>query len=299
MKVLVLAGGTSDEREVSLRSGAAVAAALQTAGHDIKTADPADGLDEVTVRAADVVFPVLHGLGGEDGALQQQLEAWGVRYAGSDSKASALCFDKWAFRQALQAANLPTAPGTIVTLNDSLAEQPLVQQPFVLKPIDGGSSVDTYIVRDVSGADWSAMQAALDEHQRMLLEKLITGTEITVGVLGEQVLPVIEIIPPANGEFDFTNKYNGQTRELCPPENVDTETQVRAQELALKVHDLCGCRDMSRTDIIIDTVGQLWVLEINTIPGMTDQSLLPKAAATAGINMPQLVDSLVQAALAR
>jgi D-alanine-D-alanine ligase len=141
------------------------------------------------------------------------------------------------------------------------------------------------------------MQAALDKHQRLLLEALIAGTEITVGMLGEQPLPVIEIIPPEHGEFDYENKYNGQTQELCPPVHVSPELQQAAQQLAQQVHELCGCRDFSRTDIIIDAEQQLWVLEINTIPGMTDQSLLPKAASVAGITMPQLVDRLVEQAL--
>ena len=133
----------------------------------------------------------------------------------------------------------------------------------------------------------------------MLLEELVEGIEITVAVVGDQALPVIEIIPPEAGEFDYENKYNGRSQELCPPEHVAEDIQAEARDLALRTHNLTGCRDFSRTDMILTPLGELWILETNTIPGMTDQSLLPKAAAAAGIPMPLLCDRLVQMALAR
>jgi D-alanine-D-alanine ligase len=127
----------------------------------------------------------------------------------------------------------------------------------------------------------------------MLLEELIEGTEITVPILGDQALPVIEIIPPQGKEFDYENKYNGTTQELCPPQHVSAEKQQEAQRLAEKIHKAAGVRHLSRTDIIIDENGKLWVLELNTIPGLTDQSLFPKAAAAAGINMQQLMQKFL------
>ena len=296
--VIVLAGGTSDERAVSLRSGAAVSAALQAASHDVTVLDPADGLTKELLVGHDVVFPVLHGAGGEDGSLQTQLDIFRLPYVGTGAAASALCFDKWQYKQLLAEHDLPHPAGELVD-ETKFRQSPLITRPFVLKPFDGGSSIDTLLVRSlVEPLDKNAVSALFAKHPRMLLEELIVGTEITVAVLGDQCLPVIEIIPPSGGEFDYENKYNGQSQELCPPEHVSDAVQHKAQELALRVHQLAGCRDFSRTDFMIDAGGNLYILETNTIPGMTDQSLLPKAAAVSGLTMPQLMDRLVRLALA-
>jgi D-alanine-D-alanine ligase len=298
LSILLLAGGSSDERAVSLRSGAAVCTALQAGGYQVKVVDPADGLAQELLESCDVVFPVLHGFGGEDGSVQQLLDDLGLCYVGSGVAASQVCFDKWAYKALLQKHELPVPGGELVTAS-SLRNSPLIKQPFVLKPYDGGSSVDTFIVRDVAQVDWSALETSLKQYSEMLLEALIEGAEITVGVLGDTALPVIEIIPPASGEFDYDNKYNGKTQELCPPKHISANVQKRAQDLALQIHRLCGCRDFSRTDFIVTNTDELRILETNTIPGMTEQSLLPKAAATAGFSMEQTVDQLVKLALAR
>lgn len=272
-----------------------MATALQQAGYEVAQHDPAPHLDEALVKTADVVFSVLHGKHGEDGEMQAQLDTLGVPYVGSGEAASRLCFDKWQYKQLLIKNNLLTPQGALLH-DENLQQHPLAQKPFVLKPYDGGSSVDTFIVRDPATADFTTMQRALEQHGRMLLEALIEGTEITVGVLGTSALPVIEIIPPSGAEFDYENKYNGQTQELCPPPHVSDELQKQAQALALQIHTLCGCRHYSRTDIMITPEGKLQVLETNTLPGMTDQSLIPKAAAAEGITMVQLVDRLVKLA---
>lgn len=295
-RVLVLSGGDSDEREVSLRSGNAVAAALQTAGYDVLSAEARDV--ESSLTGVDVVFPALHGKGGEDGQIQRLLEDRNVVYVGSDSAVSELCFDKWRWRSLVGQHSVPLASGALVTIDD-IHDQPLIKQPFVLKPFDGGSSIDTFIVRDPPDADWQQIELSFTRHPKMLIEALAPGIEITIGVLGETVLPVIEIVPPESGEFDYENKYNGATRELCPPENIDYHVQQAAQELAVKIHKLCGCRDMSRTDMIVADDNSLTVLETNTIPGLTEQSLLPKAAAAAGLSMSELCDQLVKLALKR
>jgi len=295
--VIVLAGGSSDERAVSERSGAAVAAALAKHGHTVKQINPATGLEAELLKQCDVVFPVLHGKGGEDGEIQKQLDELGIVYVGSDVAASELCFDKWVYKQFLRDKGLPVPNGEIASA-DNIWGFSLIAQPFVLKPVDGGSSVDTYIYRGGT-IDKTFISDIFTRHPKLLLEELIEGSEITVAVLGNQSLPVIEIIPPASGEFDYENKYNGKSQELCPPQNINAEVQHQAQELALRAHKLTGCRDFSRTDIMVDAMGQLYILETNTIPGMTDQSLFPKAAATAGISMDKLCDQLVQMALAR
>lgn len=294
--ILVLAGGTSAEREVSLRSGAAVADALRSKGYGVVMADPAEGI--AVSSAIDVVFPALHGIGGEDGSIQAVLEASDLRCVGSDSAASALCFDKWAYRAFASEQGLPLPAGAIVTL-DTIWSSPLTKQPFVLKPVDGGSSIDTHIIRTIASFDKAAVEDSFTRHHRMLLEELIEGIEITVGVLGDKALPAVEIIPPTDGEFDYENKYNGKTQEICPPTHVSPENHAKAQELALKAHRLTGCRDLSRTDMIVTADDRIVVLETNTLPGMTDQSLLPKAAKAGGYDFPELCDMLVRNALAR
>jgi D-alanine-D-alanine ligase len=296
-KVHIATGGNSSEREISLRSGAAVTAALTKAGYNAQMLDTSTAsLDEII--DCDVVFPVLHGAGGEDGILQTQLEQRDVRYVGSDSQASALCFDKWRYREFVAKQGLPVAEGAVVQA-DTYATHVLSAQPYVLKPLDGGSSIDTHIVRDPAQAPHEKILETFHRHPTLLMEQLIAGTELTVGILEATALPVIEIIPPSGGEFDYENKYNGATQELCPPQHVSEAVQQAAQALALQAHQATGCRDFSRTDIMCDASGTLYLLETNTIPGMTDQSLLPKMAFTAGMDMPSFCGKLVELALSR
>jgi D-alanine-D-alanine ligase len=295
--VHVLAGDNYSERDVSLRSGSAVADALRAKDYEVTVLDPSTAtIDQIA--ACDVVFPALHGKGGEDGVIQGQLEAFGVPCVGSDAAASALCFDKWAYRQHVTSQGLPMPAASIVQA-DTYRTDILATQPYVLKPIDGGSSIDTYIVRDPAEAPHEQIAETFTRYPSLLMEQLIVGTELTVGVLETAALPVIEIIPPSGGEFDYENKYNGATQELCPPLHVSNEVQQAAQALALRTHTSTGCRDLSRTDIMCDETGKLYLLETNTLPGMTDQSLFPKMAATAGLPMQELCDKLVKLALSR
>lgn len=296
MHVLLLSGGTSDEREVSLRSGDSIAKALQAAGHAVTMADPQLDTDiKKLTQNIDVVFLALHGKGGEDGTIQAELENLSVPFVGSGSKASRLCFDKAAYKQFLLENNFPVVSGRTVSVED--IQDPEFHQPYVLKPIDGGSSLDTQIVRKTDDATLHTSNNLLQRYGQMLFEPLIEGVEITIGVLNDMALPVIEIIPPEGAEFDYENKYNGATKEVCPPIHVSESKQHEAKLLALDVHRQTGCRQMSRTDMIIDTDGRIHILETNTIPGFTDQSLYPKMAAEAGIPMPQLVDQLVKNAI--
>jgi D-alanine-D-alanine ligase len=297
LQVAVLAGGTSDERPVSLNSGAAVCSALKEAGYRVTLVDiTSENMADYDLEKYDVVFPVLHGKFGEDGFIQKQLEARGVQYTGSDSVASALCFDKQLYREFLISHGLPVAIGEVVNEAGFWASK-IVKKPFVLKPFDGGSSIDTLIIHNPALLSKDRIADLFARHTRMLLEELIIGIEITVGVLDTTALPIVEIIPPDDGDFDYENKYNGATQELCPPKHLPKSTQLEAQQLASKIHMLTGCRHYSRTDMIVRNDGSLVVLETNTLPGMTDQSLFPKAAAAAGIPMPKLVETLVQTAL--
>lgn len=293
-RILVLYGGTSDERPISIKSGTAVEESLIALGYKVSTYDPQDGFSglQTALSGIDLAFPVLHGRGGEDGVIQKMLEENNVPFVGAGSTASELCYDKWLYKQHLQKHQFLSPKGELVTEN-TIWNSPLTKQAFVLKPNDGGSSIDTFIVRDISTVDKQAIGNALTRHETMLLEELISGTETTVAVIGNTPLPMVEIIPPANEEFDYENKYNGATQELCPPQNVSEALQKEAAQLALDIHISTGCKDISRTDIIITEDGKLYVLETNTIPGMTKQSLVPKAAQAAGYSMDELIATLV------
>jgi len=297
-KILLLAGGISDEHEVSLRSGAWVRKALEAANHDVTTMDPSDKNFDVIAASQgfDVVFPVLHGKGGEDGSLQSQLDNTDIPYVGTGPHGSRLCFDKWQYRNKLLEAGLAVARGELVDI-ESFWQSPLSKRPFVLKPHKGGSSIDTIIVRDIATISAKRINDVFSRYEKLLIEELVLGIEITIAVLNGIALPVIEIIPPEGLEFDYENKYNGASQELCPPLHVPVSVQLEAQSLSQQIHKLCACGDYSRTDMIADELGKLTVLETNTIPGMTEQSLFPKAAATAGISMPTLCNQLVEMAL--
>lgn len=297
MKILVLGGGNSSEREVSLRSSNAVQAALEAIGHEVEFVDPAAGDNAVREAASrnELVFPILHGTGGEDGTIQRLLDDAGKPYLGSDAAASELCFDKARLKEVLRAQGILTPAGEKVS-EETFAHSPLTHRPFVLKPVADGSSVGTLIVPALP-FDESKADALLKEYGEMLLEEMIVGTEITVPVLGESALPVIEIVPPDGKVFDYENKYNGATSELCPPLHVSAELQAKAQSIAEQVHAASGARHLSRTDMIITPEGQIYVLEINTLPGMTATSLFPKSAAVAGLDWPKLAAKLVELAI--
>lgn len=296
LEILVLLGGDSSEREISLRSGKSVSVALGLAGFNVKTYDTINGFAklEELINANTVVLPILHGSNGEDGVLQACLEKLGAKYLGTKSKQSEICFSKSKTHKVLEKAGVKMAKNDVISLK-TYENHPLTKKPFVIKPINGGSSVDTTIVRNLSAVPVSEIKILLKKYSEMIIEELIEGQEITVPVLGKEALPVIAIIPPSGGEFDYLNKYNGSTKEICPVDQaiVSADIQLKAQVLALKVHDFLGARHLSRTDMIIDEQGELFVLELNTIPGLTDQSLFPKSASVAGYNMKQLVTKLV------
>ncbi len=295
MHYLVLGGGISPEKEVSLRSAAAVRNALETLGHTVTQLDPEyTPLTELlsVANTTDGAFPILHGIGGEDGAIQAHLEEENIPYFGPSLASCAATYDKADFKRILEQHGIPT-PGWNVIDMAQFDSEPLTQKPFVLKPIGGGSSIDTFIIRSIP-FDAAPLIEALGRYDTMLIEAFIEGSEITVGILEDTALPVVEIIPPANQEFDYENKYNGATQELCPPINVSIETQQQAQALALKTHQITGCRHLSRTDMLIDANGNLYVIDTNTIPGLTNQSLYPKAAAAAGLEWTELVKRFTQ-----
>lgn len=293
MKVAVLLID-SPEREVSARSAKAVANAARSAGFEVTEVNLTNGLSTLDDISKDtVVMPISHGVNAEDGWVQAELEKRKLRFLGSDSRSSKDCFNKWQTRTILEKANIEM-PAAVKVTKESFNKQALSKKPYALKILGGGSSIGTLIVRDPTNVEPSKIDEIFAMEDSAVLEQLIEGIEITVPLLDNKALPVIEIIPPLEQEFDYKNKYNGATQELVPPKNVSADIQKEAQRIAEQVHRVMGCRHLSRTDLMLDKSGKLFVLEINTMPGMTDQSLYPKAAAVAGLSMPELVKKFVE-----
>ncbi len=293
MRILILTGGTSNEREISLLSAKNTELALIKAGYNVKTVDIAEKSFDLQKEAQkiDIVLPIIHGEGGEDGQIQKEIEKHKLPFLGTGSDASAIAFDKVAFKERMAEHGILTPNWQIVD-RDSFADSGLIRNPYVLKPIKGGSSIDTFIVQN-PGRQVTYFDDAFKKYGELLLEELIIGQEITVSVLGTKALPVILIIPPDGEEFDYENKYNGKTKELVEPEMLDPNSSIEAKRLAEKIHSLANLEHISRTDMIISSDGAIYVLEANTMPGLTAESLFPKAAKAEGMSMSDLVKKLV------
>jgi D-alanine-D-alanine ligase len=301
MNVTVLLGGPSDEREVSLKSGKAVAHALRQAGHHVFESDvhPDDlsGLE----RPCDVVFPVLHGRFGESGELQQILEERRLCFVGSGSRASRLGMDKVAAKRAWQAAGLPTPAYRVLSRDDVARGVNDIPSSCVVKAIDSGSSIDIYVcsaAAECPADAQHAIQSVLAKHQKVLVEQFIDGPELTVGLIEEQPLDPIRIVVKRQF-FDYQAKYEGHGTEHRFDTGLPAQVIERCRELAKRANDVLGCRDLARVDIMLDQDHQPYLLEINTLPGFTQVSLLPEAAAHRGITFAQLVDRLVRRAHGR
>ena len=241
-------------------------------------------------------MPILHGKNGEDGVLQAELEKRDLAYLGSDSQVSAACFDKWQTLERLRGEGVNVPEGVRVNKNN-YKDQPLAQKPHALKIIHGGSSIGTIIVRDSKKVDQKQIDELFELENDAVLGELVEGIEVTVPILDQVALPPIEVRPPEGGEFDYENKYNGASAELCPPPSLDEEQIKNAQRLAEQIHKIMKCRHLSRVDTIMRPDGSFTALEINTMPGLTDQSLYPKAAAVSGIPMPELVKRFINMAI--
>ncbi len=303
LDITVLMGGPSNEREVSLMSGRAVADALTGAGHSVTCADISPSDPSALDRAGiEVVFIALHGRFGESGEVQELCEIRQLRYVGSAPRASELAMDKAAAKQIFRRAGLVTPDWMILEdyhspdeIANWLTELPL---PVVVKPIDDGSSIDITIADSAASRD-AAIDAMIDNDGRAMVEAFVPGRELTVGIIGEQTLPLIEIVP-ARPFYDFDAKYADDTEtQFIFDHGLDAAIVEAANDAALTAHRALNCRDMSRVDFILDDAGRLQVLELNTIPGFTNHSLVPMAAVHAGISFEDLADRLVQMAYAR
>ncbi|HRI16194.1 MAG TPA: D-alanine--D-alanine ligase [Verrucomicrobiota bacterium] len=294
--VCVLSGGPSAEREVSLRSGAAVSRALRELGYRVSEVDPTPGALRLPEHT-DVVFLALHGTYGEDGAVQTELERLGVPYTGCGVEASRLAFDKVLTKQRCLAAGVPTAKFAVFTEPDQPWPNGEWRPPVVLKPVRQGSSVGLHFVDSTDGFHVSLTEA-LQHGSEVLMEQRILGRETTVGILENAALPVVEV-RPIQGAYDYTNKYTaGRTEYFCPAD-FDAATTNRIQQAALGAFRAVGGRDYARVDIMVAQDGSPVVLEVNTLPGMTETSLLPKAAAAAGMNFGQLCQRMIELAFRR
>jgi len=294
-------GGTSAEREISIQTGSGVMRALQELGYDAQSLDyNTRFIDAIREIDPDLVFVALHGPGGEDGQIQGILDYLAIPYTGSALEPCALAMDKHLTKKLCAAEGLPTAAwdlfdlsgGTLPLLPGSL------DLPLVIKPRFEGSSAGVNIVH--THEQWTqAMIDAAQKYPEILAEEFIPGREFTCGVLGEEALPVVEIVPNRDEFYTYEAKYAAGGSTHIVPARIDDDLAARMQMLALSVHRLIGLRDYSRTDFIISKEGRPYILEINTLPGLTPTSILPDACAAIGISYQALVDRLVGYALAR
>ncbi len=282
---MVLKGGISSEREVSLQSGAAVARALREAGHSVHEWDLTEREFEWPDPEA-LYFVCLHGTFGEDGEIQSMMEKDGIRFTGAGSAACRLSFDKIAAKEAFRQSGLLVPEGQLWNQDVQW------DVPYVLKPVADGSSVGVQRVLDPGDVEEAVRQA----HQhggRYMIERYVSGRELTVGILGNQALPVVEI-RPHEGFYDYEHKYTvGLTQHLCPAP-LEKEEVERLQAAALQAHRAVGCEVYSRVDFLMADSGEIYLLEINTIPGMTPLSLLPEAASSAGISFIELCNKIIE-----
>jgi D-alanine-D-alanine ligase len=297
-KIAVLMGGPGSEREVSLASGKAVLKALLGLGLD------AVAVDVTTTRldlppGTDLAFNVIHGTFGEDGQLQDALEKLGVPYTGAGSASSKLAIHKSRAKEEFLAAGVPTARSETVSLSRGQVPTLTIQVPLVIKPPLEGSSVGIQIVKQPDLLANALLKAA-ETYDEVLIEEFIEGKELTVGILNNLTLPVVHIAPPG-GVYDMASKYpwlsGAQGSEYFCPADLDLETTMAVQAAALAAHRSLGVEVYSRVDVLLDSQNRPFVLEANTIPGMTETSLLPKAAAAIGISFPELCKTIAEISL--
>lgn len=295
LNVTVMLGGPSFEREVSLRSGAAAAKALRSLGHTVHELDPKEPSWKLPSET-EIVFLALHGSYGEDGTVQAELEKLGVPYTGCGPEASRVAFDKVLTKKRCLATGVPTA--RFAVLDSPKAAWPAGwRPPVVLKPVRQGSSVGLQMVEH-TGQWEAALAEAFRFDTEVLMEEKIVGREATVGILDDKPLPVAEV-RVKEGFFDYTNKYTAGAADHFCPAHFDPAQTARIQEAAMGAFHAVGGRDYARVDVMVRPNGEPVVLEVNTLPGMTELSILPEAAAAAGLSYAQLCQRMLDLALNR
>lgn len=284
-QIAVLMGGPGAERAVSLNSGAAVVKALRLLGADVVEVDVTGPHFEIPADAH-LAFNIIHGTFGEDGQLQAILDLHGIPYTGEAAAGSRLAFDKIESKKRFEAAGVPTAKWEIVQKGSA----PSLPLPFVVKPPREGSSVGVHIVHDTVGLDVALEDCFARDHE-VLIEEFVQGKELTVGIVGDEAFPVVEIVPKVDF-YSYENKYTKGASDYYCPARIDEATARRVQQAALAAHRSLGLEVYSRVDVLLDAEGNPYVLEINTLPGMTETSLLPKAAAAVGVSFHELCERI-------
>ncbi len=295
-EVIILCGGQSSESEVSLRSGRAVAAAVPGA-HLVELST--DALPAWLEPATHLVFPVLHGGWGEDGGVQGELEARGIAFAGCSAAASLLCMDKVATKRAMRAAGVPAIPEVAFAGDAKPTAAELVAalgDEIVLKPSDQGSSVGLFLPSGPAAI--AEALAAIPPAGRWMAERRLRGREFSIGLLDGQPMGLVEIVPLA-GVYDFRTKYTKGASEYRFPAPLDAPTTAAIAAAAARLFAAAGCRDFARADVMLEPDGNFYFLEINTMPGMTETSLMPKSASCVGLDFPALVGRMLAPARRR
>jgi len=332
MNIALLAGGISSEREVSLTSSRAILKALRENGHNVKVIDPIYGAEKVSEEVifkdlvskeypakevmdkllkesrkkviecinsdlfddVELAFLGLHGKYGEDGRIQTLLDLRGIKFTGSDILSSAVAMDKNVTKMIFRNFGIPTADWIILTAKDEINIQDIIRRislPFVIKPNDEGSTVGLTIVEEESEIK-AAIELGFKYTDKIMIEKYVNGKELTVSIVGDIAYPLIEIKPKA-GFYDYHHKYTkGMTEYICPAEIKD-ETAKKAQEIALKAYHSLGCSVYSRVDFLLTESEELFCLEVNTLPGMTALSLVPKAVGVMGMSFNELIENII------
>jgi D-alanine-D-alanine ligase len=301
-KIAVVMGGPSAEREVSLNTGKAILTALQEAGYKNTIGidlEPTRFVEQLKEARIEVVFNAVHGQYGEDGILQGALELLGIPYTGAGVLSSAMAMDKGISKRIFLSAAIPTPRSLLFTkadLNRDLVAEIIndFSIPVVVKSASQGSSIGVAIVEDVGNLS-NAIQQAFQYSSTILIEEFIKGRELTVAIWGKdepKALPVIEIVP-YSGRYDYHSKYTKGATEYIVPAKLADEITLQVQQVALEAFTILGCCGIARVDIMLDSDNNPYVLEVNTIPGMTATSLVPKAAAAAGISFPDLCEKLL------
>lgn len=294
----MLFGGNSSERKISKRSGKAVIKALREAGFRVLPMDPANRLKtDRDLKKVDLAFIALHGRGGEDGAIQRMLEKKRLPYVGSDPKASLRAFDKAKAKRLFLKSRIPTPAYQLIKQYGDYRKLSRFPLPFFIKPTQEGSSIGAFSVENFTQSA-EKIRRAFRRYQTLLAEEKIEGREFTVGILKTKALPVIELVPKRKF-YDYRAKYTKGMTEYRVPAPIAEKFSKKLKQMAILVHRTLGLRDFSRVDIMMNSKGQPFVLEANTIPGFTELSLLPKAARAAGISFQELCYKLIEAAWKR
>ena len=292
-KVAVLMGGPGSERDVSLATGRGVSKALRSAGIEVMEVD-VRGDDFIVPKDVDIAFLTIHGTFGEDGQVQKLLEDRGVAYTGDGVEASRVAFDKVLSKEKFVAQKVATPESEVI----EAGQRPRMSVPLVVKAARQGSTVGIVIVKNENELE-AALKEAAKYDRKLLIEKFVSGRELTIGILGDQALPIIEIIPKG-GFYDFNTKYpflnpqaGASAEHVCPAE-IDNTLTKKIQELALRAFRALGLKVYGRVDVLLTEAGEPFVLEVNTIPGMTETSLLPEAAGVAGISYVDLCLRIIE-----